>query len=432
MNHKSENSDENSIKELVDNNLCCGCGTCFAVCQRDAISLNVNPRIGVYSAKVDDKKCNGCGLCLKACPGSGVDFPLLNKKLFGANLPDPQMGFYTAAFTAFSTNEKIRYNAASGGVITSLLIYALENGIIDGAMVTSASSNAPIRPQASIAYTAEEIVCASRSKYCPIPANKAIREIMKSPEGKRFAIVGLPCHIQGLRKAESSNKSLQEKIVLHLGLFCEYCPSFLATEFLLRHKSIKPESVTRFEYRGDGWPGKVSIETDNGRKSYPFGDIWSIWQRGFFSMRCQLCVDKANELADVSFADPWLLAHDNIGSTLVLTRSKNSEDTLLKMSSAKQIQIQRVTDIDSLIKGQSNFHKKNLARSNMGLLKLLHKPIPQYESIFEAKPSFLDYLITIRMDFMIMIFRQKYLWPVVSYSIPVVASLLKLIRFFKR
>lgn len=53
-------------------------------------------------------------------------------------------------------------------MVSALLIFALEQGIIDGALVTKMSENNPLEPQPFIARTREEIISAAKSKYCPV------------------------------------------------------------------------------------------------------------------------------------------------------------------------------------------------------------------------------------------------------------------------
>ena len=50
-----------------------------------------------------------------------------------------------------------------------------------------------------------EPVSATKSKYCPVPANVRIKKILR--RNGKFAVVGLPCHIHGVRKAEMLNKN---------------------------------------------------------------------------------------------------------------------------------------------------------------------------------------------------------------------------------
>ena len=59
---------------------------------------------------------------------------VLKKKWTRADKED-LIGPYLATYIAYTLDERIRYGAASGGVTTAILSYALKNGIIDGALV---------------------------------------------------------------------------------------------------------------------------------------------------------------------------------------------------------------------------------------------------------------------------------------------------------
>jgi len=50
----------------VDENLCCGCGVCVAVCPYEARKLE--KRDSGKIAVIDDSKCKRCGVCIMACP----------------------------------------------------------------------------------------------------------------------------------------------------------------------------------------------------------------------------------------------------------------------------------------------------------------------------------------------------------------------------
>ena len=125
------------------------------------------------------------------------------------------IGNYLKCYLGHSTDYDIRFNSSSGGLITQLLIFALEEGIITGALVTRMKKDKPLEPEPFIARTKKEILDAMGSKYCPVPANIALKEILKSKEGEKFAVVGLACHIHGIRKAEQIYASLKKKIILH-------------------------------------------------------------------------------------------------------------------------------------------------------------------------------------------------------------------------
>ena len=255
----SEKMTDETITQVVKDGLCTGCGTCVALCPNEAIKLTINEKKRIYAPELNEEKCNICGICYEVCLGHSVDFNQLNLETFGKKPEDVLIGNYLNCYIGHSTDYDIRYNSASGGLVTQLLIFALEEGIIDGALVTRMKKDNPLEPEPFIAGTKEEIIEASRSKYCPVPANIALKEILESKEGERFAVVGLPCHIHGIRKAEIINKKLKEKIVLHIGIFCSHAPNFWGTELLLERMSIKREEVIKLDYRGEGWPGSMKI-----------------------------------------------------------------------------------------------------------------------------------------------------------------------------
>lgn len=306
-----------NIGEIRD--LCTGCGTCAAMCPREIIEMNVNRKKGIYEPIIVGE-CDECGVCIKVCPGVSVDFRELNREIFGYEGEDMLLGNHEACYVAHSTDEKLRYDASSGGMVTQILIHLIDKGIVDGALVTRMNPEKPLEPEPFIARTPEDIIEAAGSKYCPVPANIALREILREP-GK-YAVVGLPCHIQGIRKAEMINRKLRERIVYHLGIVCNHTPSFMATEFLLEKLGVSKNEVKSIKYRGEGWPGSLKIETTTGQILL----LPEYWGSGFGQLfippRCRRCSDHMAELSDMSFADPWLreFEGENIGKTLIVLR----------------------------------------------------------------------------------------------------------------
>ena len=177
----------------------------MSVCPKLAIDVVKDEYKGIYVPKVKSETCDECGLCLRVCPGYCVDFEELNLRIFGTKPENVLIGNYITCYIGHATDRDIRYNSASGGVITALLIFALEEGIIDGALVTRTNQHEPLEPKVFVARNKHEIISASGSKYCPVPLNSGLKKILNE-EGK-FAVVGLPCHIHGIRKFEKIQKT---------------------------------------------------------------------------------------------------------------------------------------------------------------------------------------------------------------------------------
>ena len=211
---------QKTIEYIVKEGLCTGCGTCAAICPKDAIDMIIEPYKSVYFPQLNDNKCTKCGICVKYCSGKFIDFKSMNKEVFGKEPDDTLIGNFQNCYFGYSSNKDIRYNSASGGFVTHLLIYLLEENIIQGALVTGMNNNKPLEPLPYIARTKEEIISASKSKYCPVPANIALKEIFSANKDDKFAIVGLPCHIHGVRKLMLNNIEFRNKIFLMFRKLC--------------------------------------------------------------------------------------------------------------------------------------------------------------------------------------------------------------------
>ena len=377
---------------LTNIDICSGCGTCISLCKNKALKIELNSERGVYYPKVDISKCDDCSFCQKICPVSDGNIIKLSEKIFGRKITDILVGNILGCYTGYSTSQRIRYESASGGLITQLLIFALERKLIDGALVTKMKEGSPLRTESFIARTKDEILEASKSKYCPTPANVALIEILK--RNGKYAVVGLPCHIRGIRRAELHNRELRERIVLHLGLFCHHTPNFWATEILLKRMNIKSDDVVKLDYRGGGWPGFMNIKLKNGRNvSIDLQSYWRFLGLDFFISRgCLLCTDCLNELADISFGDAWLpeFSKDNMGTSMIVVRSNIG------------MKILKNAEFEGYIK-LSKINVKKVIQSQLDTLYLKKKVTPAYINLSRRKvrydnaldPDVLEYLLAI-------------------------------------
>jgi coenzyme F420 hydrogenase subunit beta len=370
------------IGEIRDRQLCTGCGTCAGICPTGAVHMAISD--GLYVPQVDEAKCVGCGLCVASCPGHFVDFRSLNEDIFGYQPDDSSFGNFLSCYIGASNDDGIRCNSASGGAASQILITALEKDLIDGALVVRMNSDRPLETEGFIASTKQEILSASKSKYCPVASNEALKQIVAGK--KRFAVVGLPCHLHGIRKAENVNKALKEKIVLHIGLMCSHAVNFAGTELLLEKYGISKENVQAITYRGGGWPGGMTITLKDGSSSFiplfgTWNSYWSVFSSYLFTPpRCLKCPDHTAELADISLGDAWFpeLRNDKLGRSVIVARTKIAEEVLSVVSSAKAMSLIKV-DSSKVKQSQKLLirFKKNFFRTRLSLLRMFgnHTPV---------------------------------------------------------
>jgi coenzyme F420 hydrogenase subunit beta len=389
-------NENKTIAQVVKDDLCTGCGTCVSLCPEEAIEMVINEKKGIYVPELKEEKCSDCGTCYKVCPGHEVDFKQLNLEIFGKEPEDILIGNYQNCYVGHATDYDIRYNSASGGLVTALLIYMLEEGIIDGALVTRMRKDKPLEPEPFIARTKEEIIEASKSKYCPVPANVTLREILEV-DG-RYAVVGLPCHIHGLRKAQRVNKKLRERVVVCLGIFCAHTDSFLATKFILNVYGVNNEDLKRIEYRGRGWPGSMLVELNNGNtKVIPFKEYINIFHSyNFFTpKRCLLCSDATCELTDITFGDAWDLSdlkNNEVGFSALISRTENGEKILQKIEDNKKIKLIE-TQVENVVTSQRGlmYTKKIGLRHRISILRLIGKKVPKFNTCLPKIRMFIPF-----------------------------------------
>lgn len=406
---------------------CTGCGTCAGTCPSDAISLFVDRDMHIYLPNVDKSKCIHCGMCVRVCPGISTDYEEIGLQIFGKQPNDNYLGNYMKCYVGHSTDDEIRYNSSSGGLVTSLLRLALEDGTIEGAAVIKMDRGDALRAKAFVAQTPSAITSAAKSKYCPVPMNVLLKEIM-SREG-RYAVVGLPCHIHGIRKAEQLFPILRKRIVLHLGLFCSHNVNFAGTEYFIRRLGVSGKDVSTICYRGGGWPGAPYIKLKDGTTRTDAKGEWNkmFASRFFTPARCMFCQDSTNELADLSFGDPWLprFKNERIGKSILICRTPVG-DTLLKHAiSMGRVELFEISADETKKSQESLSYKK---KAIFAYCRLIGLPAGvKISSHGSVSPSLIDYLISTLLLFNTRISAKKYLWPVLFQW----SKLMKLVRGFQ-
>ena len=415
-----------NVTEVVNSGLCTSCGVCQGVCPLKVITFQLRkglllPIVGNY--------CNLCGLCYAVCSGREIDYDNLNIELFRQVPNDVLMGNYLKIGVGHSTNDTLRYKASSGGVVTSLLLLALEEGIIDAAVILDMNKDNPLQTKPIIARTREEIVSATGSKYTSGPIGKMIPEMIKN-EG-RYAVVGLPCAIAALRKAELYIKKLRERIVLHFGLFCQTMISYKGLDFWFRVNKINFQDVIGLSYRGYGWPGGMTVKLKDGEnKFYPLPLYWRFLQN-FTPKRCTLCTDALADFADISFGDAWLpeFAGDKKGTSIFVVRSQVGKELIELAIRKGKIEVGDATR-DMVLQSQ----RKTLKFKKQGysyrakILSCLARKVPIYTGGF-IQDGHSSYIRSINFYLKRWLFQRKVLWPLIFYwAISVYPWLLRIIR----
>jgi len=318
------------ITNVVDHDLCIGCGLCAALCPQDILTMHWN-RYGEYNPVEVTPCTTECGLCLKVCPfaDSEESEDTIGGRLYGA-VPEIQhrseTGYYLASYVGYS--ERHRPTSASGGMATWLLEALLTEGVVDHVICVTPTGDPDKLFAFQVFDTPEDVRTGAGSAYYPVEMSAVIRQVLEVPG--RYAVTGLPCFLKAIRLAQQRNKKLRERIVVTVGLVCGQLKSKHFTDYVAALVGVQGD-VTGVRYRGKSPDQPASnyyytFTTADGEEHKIFWNegIAEAWTNRWFTPKaCSYCDDVFAECADVTCMDAWLpeYSQDSQGMSLVLVRS---------------------------------------------------------------------------------------------------------------
>jgi coenzyme F420 hydrogenase subunit beta len=167
------------------------------------------------------------------------------------------IGSYDDTFLSYALNDRIRYGGASGGTVTAILAYALDQGLISGALVcrTKIVDYKIVRPEFYIATHSSELLTSQDSKYVETNFVPQAIKLIDGFPGK-LAVVGLPCDLKVLRKLMVRKDSFAAKIILTIGLFCGHNSQRQLIDNVITKLAPSPsERLEFFRFRIGLWRG---------------------------------------------------------------------------------------------------------------------------------------------------------------------------------
>lgn len=316
----------NTIDLTQRHGLCVGCGLCAAVCPEQAIAMNWDRSL-IWVPQIDMMKCTDCGLCVKVCPNTPE---CISEYALAAANAGERFGLQEEArcFIAHDQDSEKRIRSASGGALTAILMHLLSSGEVDG-VIASVPVMAPMGEphyEIRVMRSIEELDQARSSHYHPLCYDKAVTEI--GQDGGRYALVGVPCIIRGVRRLP---EKFQNKIRYTFGLACSKNVTAQFLDCLARQVGIRegePFTANQRDKFG-GIPNAHSYNTyfllpNREIRRSRFETFWtSMWRNYFFTPECCLyCPDFYAADADLSVKDAWgRLSSDPLGTSLLLVRN---------------------------------------------------------------------------------------------------------------
>ena len=353
---------------VVSGGYCVGCGVCTGGEADAPLAIQMDPA-GMYQAVRNSGARAGAGPVLTedVCPfsESSVSEDRLASELFGNCQEHPLIGRYSSCYAGFVGDAGVRAQGSSGGLGTWLVLELFRKRLIDGAIHVRPLENGGDQPRLfayALSSTEAQIRAGAKSRYYPVELSHILAVIRQRPG--RYAVVGVPCFVKGLRLLCRQDPIIRERLVFFVGLFCGHLKSTAFAAFQAWQCGVRPDGLRMIDFRkklpgrpadrygvevvgqiSDHWETRVAAVADL------YGSDWGL---GFFKYKaCDYCDDVTAETADVAVGDAWLSQYtpDGGGTNVVVARSALAQE-ILDDGRAKGLIVMHQVPADTVARSQ--------------------------------------------------------------------------------
>ena len=303
--------------KIIDTGECTVCGACIVACP----SFHIKFIEGKPKRPKRTMDCVGCSICYEACYMLRYD---LMKTIEGNTIgwgTKESIGLHKRIVEARTKDTEIGKACQDGGIVTTLLLYALDSGNIDGALVVGEDGWAPV---ACIARTRDEIMLSAGTKYGVVPVLKELRAAVVDHGLSKICVVGSPCHIQSIRYLKHKGLPLASPVKLTIGLFCRENYEYACLAEKVRTKGVDINQADKLDVSDE-----FNIHVGGKKLSLPITGVKSC-----VPGHCLVCQDFAAELADIAIGSGGSAE----GWSTVLIRTEEGEKVFAGMEERELIE----------------------------------------------------------------------------------------------
>jgi len=287
--------------EVVTSGLCTGCAGCVVACPHDVLGyddgdghykpFNFEEGTGPGECSHGDR---GCTLCTRACPRFRGWEDEADSLLFGRlREVDEVAGIAKDIVLARAVDSEVLGLGQDGGLVSAILLWAIEKGIVDAALVSYLEGDGSTwKAVPGVARTRAEILASAGSRYTYSANLLAYNEAIASG-AEKLALVGMGCQtsMPPVMNARKGGK-VPRKFALSIGLLCSKTfDDAIFPELLEAKYGLMRRDITKMNIKG-----VLQIWTrDGGYHEVPLKECHAWTREG-----CHTCPDFAAEHADIS------------------------------------------------------------------------------------------------------------------------------------
>lgn len=289
-----------SVAEVVAHGLCIGCGLCEAVSE-GRVRMVLDETVGAYRPdRVDAFTRDQEAVVLAACPGV-----VARPRTDGSEVAvDLHWGAHREIRLAWAGDPVVRFEAATGGVLTALGCHLLTSGRAAAVLHVGPVPGGGLRSRWVLSETPNQVRANCGSRYGPTTPLAGLAVALD--RGQPFAVIAKPCDLGAVHALAGVDPRVDELCVARLSMVCGGQSRLSKTLGLLDDAGLEPDEVTLVRYRGHGNPGPTHIETRDGRVvERTYLEVWADESTWDLDSRCPLCPDALGEAADVVALDVW-------------------------------------------------------------------------------------------------------------------------------
>jgi coenzyme F420 hydrogenase subunit beta len=314
--------------EVVTSGLCTGCAGCVIACPHDVLGYDHDA--GTYKPFHLEEEggpagCGhgdrGCTSCTRACPRFRAWEVDADLRLFGRpRRADEVAGVSKDIILARAAEPEVLQRGQDGGLVSAMLIWALEHDVVDAALVSYLEGDGRTwKAVPGLARTREEVLAAAGSRYTYSANTLAYAEAVAAG-AERLALVGMSCQssVPPIMAARKAGKPAR-RMVLNIGLLCSKTfDDAIFPELFEAKYGLKREDIVKVNVKG-----VFQLWTRDGAyHEVPLKECHAWTREG-----CKLCPDFAAEHADI--------ATGGIGAfgdwTLTIVRTDTGRELLVRM-----------------------------------------------------------------------------------------------------
>ncbi|MHB8466405.1 MAG: Coenzyme F420 hydrogenase/dehydrogenase, beta subunit C-terminal domain [Acidimicrobiales bacterium] len=289
------------FEEVVTSGLCTGCAGCVIVCPHDVLSyddtegkykpFNTELETGPAGCSHGDR---GCTLCTRACPRFRDWETEGDTFLFGRVREISEVdGISKDIVLARAVDPEIHQKGQDGGLVSAILLWAMEHEMIDAALVSYLEGDGTSwKAIPGVARTREEILASAGSRYTYSSNPMAYADAI-ALGAEKIALVGMGCQssMPPVLAARKGGK-VARRFALNIGLLCSKTFDDAIFEELFEAKyGLHKQDMVKMNIKGvfQIWMRNGDYHEINLKECHA-------WTRE----GCKSCPDFAAEHADIS------------------------------------------------------------------------------------------------------------------------------------